>query len=221
MDKMFEEIRQKLDELQAEVERLKTENTELRKQLANYNAIAEIITGKNPEKNVETVVEEKNDNAKLKEYVNGLAKSLVDHTAENEVQVITELMEHWRDNKPAKSSLVAIKRAIDSQALSEDCLEVICNFLVDEGNYEFGKIRKIPSKNYNLAVALLKADNLRADKFEAVLNIIFNVYWNEISDEVVFQNKKEHINFLWKKFEESNNYKVVELQRNLLRVKRA
>ena len=213
MDKMFEEIRQKLDELQAkmaEVERLQAENNELRKQLANYNAIAEIITGKNPEKNVETAVDENDDNAKLKEYVNGLANELINHTAENEVQVITELMEHWRDNKPAHSSLLAIRRTINAQSLSEDCLEVIYSFLRTKENDEIGKIKKNSIKTCNLAEALLRADNLSADKVEVALDIVFIFFWKKSRNNPLGAEFRRTSDTIWlrKRFEESNKYVV-------------
>ena len=231
MDKMFAEIRQKLDELQAEVERLKTENTELRKCLGNYKAIEAIVTGQNFEKSNEIVVVDENHKVKNKDYVYSLAHSLIKHATENEVSVITELMELWRDNKPVTGvPTIAIQLVLNAKCLSEECVEVIYNFLMADDirvTGRLGKVKQIPKKYGRLAEDVLcYVNNLSDDKADDLLDL---VYENYLRGQGKFYRMNGYLEIkmncdgpLCKRFEESNKYKVEHAEhRSFFKVKKA
>ena len=185
MNEMFEEIKERLEKLQAEVERLQTENNDLRKKLENYKVIESIITGKKteviPEEKKEAVVE-KDDREKMKDYVYGLAESLIEHTAENEVAVITELMRIWKENKLGSvAPFTALKSVMNSHCLSNSGLEVIYKFLTSDDirvKDRLGKTKPIHTKYFCLVKVIVEA-NLLEEKLDDLLDLAFECYYRK------------------------------------------
>lgn len=162
------EIKEMLDKLNEELETLRTENAELKLRIEKYEPIAENDTDR-PVDMLGNL---------SKEELYELGESIINHTAKDEVQAITQLMYCWANNKKkSKTPGEVIRMIISSQSLSEKNLEIICNFIVSTIKEKYtSRLRKpavMPPTHTNMILFLLDNGNLNNDMFETLLDIAF------------------------------------------------
>ena len=162
------EIKDMLDKLNEELETLRTENAELKLRLEKYEPIAE--------NNTDSPIDMSGNLSKEELYE--LGESIINHTAKDEVQAITQLIYCWDNNSTSSCIPGKVTRMlITSQHLSEKNVEFICKFIVstikDKYTSRLGKLKEIPLKYFKMMYCLLEDGNLSNEWYEMLLDVAF------------------------------------------------
>lgn len=162
------EIKEMLDKLNEELETLRTENAELKLRIEKYEPIAENDTNR-PIDMLGNL---------SKEELYELGESIINHTAKDEVQAITQLLYCWDNNSTCSKIPGEVTRmVITSQHLSEKNVEFICKFIVstikDRYTSRLGRLKEIPSKYLKMMYCLLEDGNLSNEWYEMLLDDAF------------------------------------------------